>query len=164
MNVTEKRITPAFIGSKRIACGDTDITFSGRLIGGCMDCLVNILGTKYDKVADFNERYKEDGFIWFLESCDLNVFAIRRAMWQMENAGWFKYLKGFVIGRPLVFGQEMMGLDQYEAVLGIIGKYNVPVIMDADLGHLSPTMPLICGSVATVSIKGNNYSIDMKLI
>ncbi len=164
MNVTEKRITPAFIGSKRIACEDTDITFSGRLIGGCMDCLVNILGTKYDKVADFNERYKEDGFIWFLESCDLNVFAIRRAMWQMENAGWFKYLKGFVIGRPLVFGQEMMGLDQYEAVLGIIGKYNVPVIMDADLGHLSPTMPLICGSVATVSIKGNNYSIDMKLI
>lgn len=164
MNVTEKRITPAFIGSKRIACEDTDITFSGRLIGGCMDCLVNILGTKYDKVADFNERYKEDGFIWFLESCDLNVFAIRRAMWQMENAGWFKYLKGFVIGRPLVFGQEMMGLDQYEAVLGIIGKYNVPVIMDADLGHLSPTMPLIYGSVATVSIKGNNYSIDMKLI
>ena len=86
-------------------------------------------------------------------------------MWQMENAGWFKYLKGFRIGRPLCIpDREMMGLDQYEAVLGIIGKYNVPAIMDADLGHLSPTMPLICGSVATVSIKGNNYSIDMKLI
>ena len=162
MNVTEKRITPAFIGSKRIACEDTDITFSGRLIGGCMDCLVNILGTKYDKVADFNERYKEDGFIWFLESCDLNVFAIRRAMWQMENAGWFKYLKGFVIGRPLVFGQEMMGLDQYRAVTGIAAKYNVPVIMDCDFGHLSPSMPIVSGAYTQVKVKDNDLSLNYR--
>ena len=160
-NLTEKKILRKYVGGDEC---DTEIAFEGRLVGGCMDCLVNLTGTSFYKVKEFNERYADDGIIWFLESCDLNVFAIRRAMWQMDNAGWFKNVKGFLIGRPLCYGQEMMGLDQYEAVLGIIGKYNVPVIMDADLGHLSPTMPLICGSVATVSIKGNNYSIDMKLI
>jgi len=57
----------------------------GRLIGGCMDCLVNLLGTRFDKVKEFNERYREDGFIWFLESCDLNVMGIRRAIWSDEK-------------------------------------------------------------------------------
>lgn len=50
----------------------------GRLLGGCLDCLVNLVGTGYDKVAAFVEKYKEDGIIWFLESCDLNVFSIAR--------------------------------------------------------------------------------------
>lgn len=137
------------------------LTFSGRLIGGCMDCLVNLLGTRFDHTAAFLEKYKEDGFIWFLESCDLNVFAIRRAMWQMEEAGWFRYVKGFLIGRPLCFGQEMMGLDAYRAVLQVAGSKNVPVIMDVDLGHLPPMMPLIVGSYASVEVSGNEMEIHM---
>ena len=87
-----------------------------------MDCLATLLGTWFDRTADFAERYKEEGLIWFLEACDLNVFAIRRAMWQMEEAGWFRYVKGFLIGRPLCFGPGRMGLDAYEAVLEVAGE------------------------------------------
>ena len=43
------------------------------LLGGCMDCLVNLTGTKYDKVVEFTERYREDGIVWFLEACDIFV-------------------------------------------------------------------------------------------
>ena len=150
-------------GDKR-QVGIGQIKLSGRLLGGCMDCLVNLLGTKYDKVCDFTERYKDDGILWFLESCDLNVMSIRRAMWQMEHAGWFEHCSGFIIGRPLCFGQEMMGLDQYQAVYEIIRKYNVPVLMDADIGHLSPMMPLISGSMAQVVSDGTKYSVEMSLI
>ncbi len=138
-----------------------DCQMEGRLIGGCMDCLVNLLGTRFDRVKDFIQKYKEDGFIWFLESCDLNVFAIRRAMWQMEQAGWFEYTKGFLIGRPLIHGQEMMGLDQYEAVLPTVRRHKVPVIMDADLGHLPPAMPLISGSYAQIRSKNGRLKIEM---
>lgn len=136
-----------------------ETVIKGRLLGGCMDCLVNLTGTKFDKVKEFNEKYKEDGIIWFLESCDLNVFAIRRAMWQMEQAGWFEQVKGFIIGRPLCHGQEMMGLDQYEAVLHTASKHNVPVIMDADLGHLPPMMPMITGSMAEITAKDGKVKI-----
>lgn len=135
------------------------LRMTGRLIGGCMDCLVNLTGTRFDKVWEFQERYAEDGFLWFLESCDLNVFAIRRAMWQMEEAGWFRYVKGFLIGRPLCYGQEMMGLDAYEAVLAVARKYRVPVVMDADLGHLPPAMPIVSGSIGTVEVIGNDIRI-----
>ena len=142
---------------------DKALDFSGRLLGGCMDCLVNMLGTKYDKVCDFAERYRDDGIIWFLEACDLNVMGIRRAMWQMEHAGWFKHCKGFLLGRPLCHGQEMMGLDQYQAVYEVVKKYDVPVLMDLDIGHIPPMMPLICGSFARIYAEGNRYTVKMEL-
>lgn len=157
-NVTEDRIIKSYLGNQQVE----NAHFSGRLIGGCMDCLVNLLGTRFDKTLDFVERYKEDGFIWFLEACDLNVFSIRRAMWQMEQAGWFQYVKGFLIGRPLCFGQEMMGLDAYEAVLKVAGAKNVPVIMDVDIGHLAPMMPIVVGSMGEVDVCGNTIVISMK--
>ena len=152
--ITEPRILRRF--------PDEDVTFAGRLIGGCLDCLVNLLGTKYDKTAEFAEKYKEDGLIWFLEACDLNVFAIRRAIWQMEHAGWFRYVKGFLIGRPLQFGQKFGELDQYRAVTDLLAKYNVPIVMDLDIGHLHPAMPLIVGSYAKVTVEGNEIEIEME--
>ncbi len=163
-NVTEPRITKLFQnGVLTEGKENPAVTLRGRLIGGCMDCLVNLTGTCYDKTADFLEKYKEDGFIWFLESCDLNVFSIRRAMWQMEHAGWFQYVRGFLIGRPMN-GNEMMGLDAVSAVLEVAGKKSVPVVLDVDLGHLPPMMPIIMGSLGTVSVEENDISVEMKLI
>ncbi len=138
------------------------LRFSGRLLGGCLDCLVNLSGTRFDKTKEFAERYGQDGIIWFFEACDLNVFAIRRAMWQLQETGWFRFVKGFLIGRPSN-GEEMMGLNAYDAVLEVAGKENVPVIMDVDLGHLPPMMPLVVGSLADVAVLGNRIEVKQIL-
>ncbi|MBO4266712.1 MAG: LD-carboxypeptidase [Lachnospiraceae bacterium] len=137
--------------------------FSGRLIGGCMDCLINLVGTKFDRAADFSERYKDDGIIWFLESCDLNVMSIRRALWQMENAGWFRNVRGFLIGRPLRFDDTFGDFDHYDAVLGILGKLGVPILMDLDIGHQFPQMPVISGAYANVNASGNSFNMEFVL-
>ena len=141
---------------------DQDTVFEGRLLGGCLDCLVNLKGPEFDKTTEFIEKYKEDGILWFLEACELNVFSIRRAIWQLDHAGWFQYTKGFLIGRPMMFDQPAMGLDQYHAVTDLLAKYQVPVIMDVDLGHLHPAMPLITGSYANVRVEGNSIEIHME--
>jgi len=169
-NLTEERNIRGFIPAA--AEGETSLTsfwgketlemevqFEGRLVGGCMDCLVNLLGTKYDDVKGFSKRYKDDGIIWFIESCELNVMAIRRAIWQMKNAGWFEHVKGFLIGRPLVFGQDFMGLNQYNAVVDLLKEYKVPILMDLDIGHLAPMMPMVSGAYGKVSVKGNSIMI-----
>ncbi|MBR4767733.1 MAG: LD-carboxypeptidase, partial [Lachnospiraceae bacterium] len=126
----------------------------GRFIGGCLDCLVNLCGTRFDRAKDFAEKYREDGIIWFLEACDLNVFSIRRALWELKEAGWFSHVKAFLIGRPVVMGQSIMGLDQYSAVTGILSEFNVPILMDLDIGHLPPAMPIVSGGCGTVTKEG----------
>lgn len=162
-NLTEPLRIRRFLGKKELdqdAGTSKELQFSGRILGGCMDCLVNLLGTCFDRTVDFAEKYREDGIIWFLESCDLNVFGIRRAMWQMEEAGWFRHVKGFLIGRP-ANGEPMMNLNQYQAVLQTAGRKNVPVIMDVDLGHRPPMMPLVVGSLAKVTAAENSIRVEM---
>ncbi|MCR5477992.1 MAG: LD-carboxypeptidase [Lachnospiraceae bacterium] len=168
MNATEPRIHKLYLPDSDELLMDArewtgEISFSGRLLGGCIDCLVNLMGTGFEDVAMFRSRYAKDGVIWFLEACDLNVFSIRRAMWEMDSAGWFHGCKGFLFGRHLN-GAPMMNLDAYEAVLPYARKYHVPVIMDTDIGHVSPMMPLIVGSLAHVRAFGNELEIQMHLV
>lgn len=159
-HITEPFLMKSFVGDKETK---EKVTMEGRLLGGCVDCLINMIGTKYDNVKAFKEKYKEEGVVWFLECCDLNVLSIRRALWSMENAGWFEGAKGFIFGRPLCFGQEIMGLDAYNAVTGILGKHNVPILMDVDLGHLPPMMPMITGSYGKIVAADNSVSVEMIL-
>ena len=142
---------------------DGDVTVQGRLIGGCMDCLINLVGTKFDHTEEFAERYAGDGILWYLEACDLSVMAMRRAVWQMKNAGWFAHASGFIIGRPMHDREDRMGLDQYAAVSEPLLELGVPVIMDADIGHLPPMMPLINGSLAKAKVKKEKLTIEMRL-
>ena len=161
-NVTEKTIIKKYqAGSSQSS--DSDITMHGRLLGGCIDCLVNLTGTKFDKTRDFIERYETDGILWFLEACELNPMAVRRAMWQMKNAGWFEHCSGFIIGRPYTYGDVLMGLDHYRAVVDIISDLNVPILMDADIGHHPPMLPIVTGAIATVSTSANSYTIEYDL-
>lgn len=136
--------------------------FSGRLIGGCLDILVLIAGSKFDKVEEFIKKYEDDGIIWFMEACDMHVMDIRRALWKLENSGWFKNVKGFIFGRPRLINDSFGDFDRFKAVTGILDKYNVPIIMDTDIGHLPPMMPLIGGSYATVKALENSISIKME--
>jgi len=135
------------------------VEFSGRLIGGCMDCLQLLCGTKYDRVKAFTEKYREDGTVWYLEACDLNPMSIRRALWQFKEAGWFEHAKGVIFGRPLHFGEDMMGMNRINAVTGVMKGLKIPYLMDTDLGHLAPAIPYISGAVAEVRAENGHMSV-----
>lgn len=135
------------------------VSFSGRLMGGCLDCLVTLCGTKFDKVKEFNGRYKEDGVIWFLESCDLNPFGIRRAIWQLKNAGWFDNAKGFLIGRPGHIGENMWGLTCDAAAISMLRELELPIVLNVDIGHISPRIPIVSGGLAEVDAVDNSLNI-----
>jgi len=154
INDTEDKILTIFDGGK------TDkATVRGRLIGGCVDCLVTLLGTRFDRTNEFIAKYKGDGILWFLESCDLNVFAVRRALWQMREAGWFEDCSGFVIGRPLAAAEELFGLDHITAFTEPLKDFGVPIILDADFGHVAPSLPIITGAVGTFEACGNDLKV-----
>ncbi len=145
-----------------ILSNQNEVEMMGRLVGGCVDILLCICGTKFDKTKEFLEKYKEDGFIWFLESCDLNVCAQTRAMWQLKNAGWFKYCKGIIIGRPKD-KEVIYDIDYMQANYEHLKDLNVPVIIDADFGHVSPIKHIVSGAIATIKCKNGKGSIKYEL-
>ena len=144
----EKTITP--IGY--------EAPIKGTLLGGCLDCLVSLCGTRFDKVAEFNSKHPE-GLIWFLESCDLNAISIRRALFQLKEAGWFDNVKGFLIGRPL-HPEEVFGTNPLVSFMDLLGDLNVPILYCVDLGHIPPSLPLLSGSYCEVKLVNGNLVID----
>ncbi len=153
-NITEKFEPTAVNGNKA----------EGRLIGGCLDCLSNLVGTKFDRVKEFCEKYSDDGILWFLESCDLNVFDMRRSLWNLREAGWFDTAKGFMIGRPMHFDEPMFNLDRISAVTEMLKCFDVPIFLDLDIGHLPPMMPIVSGSYGEISLENSDVELKMKLI
>ena len=137
----------------------------GRLLGGCLDILGGcLLGTSWDRTEAFAAKYKDDGILWYLEACDLNVFDVRRTLWHMLHAGWFRNASGFIFGRPMHFGESAMGLDHYRAVTDVLGGLGVPILMDADIGHLPPRMPIVNGALADARLVGGRLVIDMQMV
>jgi muramoyltetrapeptide carboxypeptidase LdcA involved in peptidoglycan recycling len=138
--------------------GGQEINIHGRLLGGCLDVLLNLVGTRFDKTVEFIERYKDDGILWFLESYCLSSESIIRGLWQLKEAGWFKYAKGFVFGRPAMYSSEYE-ISYEEAVCTILGELSLPIILDADIGHKPPQLTIINGALGTIQSKNNEGTI-----
>ena len=153
-NLTEKRVLKS-------NCEAAE--FEGRVVGGCLDCLANLVGTCFDGMKEFSKRYESDGVIFFFESCDLDPLGVYRALWQLKNAGWFEHTKTFLVGRPMHYGEEVFGFGMDRAVLEVLGDLNVPIIMDLDIGHLPPRIPMVTGAYAKVKYKGQSFEISYDL-
>ena len=148
--------------TKWMTFGDSKVSMKGRFIGGCLDVVLQHLGTSYDYVKTFIDRYQNDGIVWFLEACDLNLFSLKRALWQLKEAGWFKHTKGIIFGRHLN-ASPVIDLDQYQTTLDVLSDLSIPIIMDADFGHIAPTFTLISGSYVEIESANGEGSITMHL-
>lgn len=153
---TEPECRSQYLGGKAF---EGKLQVSGRLLGGCLDCLLTLCGTPYDRVREFNSKYAADGTLWFLEACDLSPMSIRRGLWQLRQAGWFDTARGFLFGRPLHFSEDQLGVNRISAVLDPLGDMNLPILLDLDIGHLHPMMPLIAGAVGEVSSSPEAFSL-----
>lgn len=142
--------------------GEPKIEMQGRSVGGCLDCIKSYIGTKYDKVTDYIERHKDDGIIWFLEVFEMNTAELQRTLWQMKSAGYFKYCTGIIFGRPL-FIREDYETSFNEAVKIALKDLNIPVICDADIGHVSPQIAIVNGAILKITSENGKGKVETYL-
>lgn len=126
-----------------------DINIKGRIIGGCIDIIMSLIGTKFDNTKNFIEKYKEDGIIWYFDNCELSYEDLTRALWQLKNAGWFKYSNGIIFGRSMCNSSYFNNTID-EILNNALDDLNIPIIYDFDIGHKHPQVSIINGSIATV--------------
>lgn len=142
-NLTEKVEWKNVLGGEKIV-------MQGRALGGCLDCIQCYIGTKYDNVVNYIEKYKEEGTIWFLECYEMGTADLFRFLWQMKNAGYFKYCNGIIFGRPL-FIRNDYDIEFDQAVKDILEDLNIPIICEADIGHVSPQLAMVNGAFLRIT-------------
>lgn len=145
---------------KYVGSGDFDI--KGRLIGGCLDVICKLIGTKFDKTNEFIDRYKDDGIIWYFDIFSMSAYDFYLTLLQLENAGWFRYCKGILLGRVAFERIDDPKLDYIKALKKV--AKNIPYACEMDIGHTDPCWTLINGAIAGVKVKDNKGEIKFELI
>lgn len=144
-------------------CNKGNVTFEGRIIGGCIDTFHLIAGTKMDNISNFISQFDE-GVIWYLDNCELNSCEFYRRLWHMEQMGYFKNVKGFIIGRSMMQSNDNIYFTFKDAVERALSKFGLPIVYNADIGHIPPQMYVINGSYATFEYKDGKGKLIQKLI
>ena len=139
------------------------VDIKGRIIGGCFDLIAELIGTKYDGIDEFNEKYKDDGIIWYFDNCELSMEEVIRTLWKMNEFGYFKHTKGVIFGR---FGIEI-SYNDYDVKSCLedstLNELNIPIIYDADISHKGPSLTIINGSIAHVICDKGKGKIEFEL-
>ena len=138
------------------------ITIKGRIIGGCLDIIADLFGTRFDKTKDFIEKYKDDGIIWYLDICELTGEVIARTLWKLKDNDYFKYTKGIIFGRSFIYN-SYYDISYEETIKEALKNLNIPIIINADIGHVSPRMTIINGAITTITSSNGKGKIKFDL-
>jgi len=102
----------------------------GRLYGGCLSMLVASLGTPFE--------IETRGTILFIEDIAERPYRMDRMLWQLQMAGKFESVRGFIFGEMLDCSPppgESYTLQQI--IMRVLAPYNVPVVFGLKSGHVS---------------------------
>ena len=152
---TDEGTKPVFWETPRGA-----VKVQGRLLGGCLDCLSDLLGTPYDATAAFVERYKEDGILWYFDIFALPAEAVYRTLWRMRESGWFRHARGVMVGR-VCFPSSQMSLSYGDMIAEALP--DLPLVLEADVGHVPPRITIINGAMAALEAADGKGTLRMTL-
>ena len=122
----------------------TDI-FEGRLLGGCLESLYDILSsTRYEDEKEVCEKHhlfpsldEWKGKILFIETCEEKPTPamLRKELLSLKEQGIFDVINGILIGKP----QDEMYYEEYKTVyIEVIHNKELPILYNVNFGHAAP--------------------------
>ena len=128
----------------------------GILIGGCIECLKDVIGTKFDKTCEFVEKYKDEGIIWYFDVFNMTSEGLYNTLLQFKNAGWFKYTKAILIGK-VRYPNTFTDMSYEELIKKAI---DIPCVFNFDVGHVKPSFTMINGAKVRVVSNDEEGSLE----
>ena len=134
--------------------------FEGRLLGGCLESLYDILTTtrhedekevceKYGLFPDI-EEWKEK--ILFIETCEEKPVPeqFEKEIAILKEKGVFDVVSGVLVGKP----QDEAYYDEYKNILvKVVNNHDLPIVYNVNFGHATPRCTLQYGAMARVDMK-----------
>lgn len=134
--------------------------FEGRLLGGCLESLYDILTTtRYENEKAVCEKYglfpdiaewKEK--ILFIETCEEKPVPeqFEKEVAMIKKKGVFDVVSGVLVGKP----QDEEYYEEYKDILvKVVNDPDLPIVYNVNFGHATPRCTLQYGAVARVDMK-----------
>lgn len=142
-------------------------TFSGKILGGCVDSLFDIFDT--DRNSDEPEvcaKYglfpAPDGWrgrILLLESSEEKMKPEKfvKAIVALKDAGVFGAVSGVLVGKPM---DETYQADYHRILTEVIGDPSLPIVANVNIGHATPRCVIPFGVEATVDAAAQKITFE----
>jgi muramoyltetrapeptide carboxypeptidase LdcA involved in peptidoglycan recycling len=124
----------------------------GRLIGGCLESLQHLRGTRF--WPDWEEA------IFFFETSEERPppETVDGMLMDYENMGILGKIRGMLVGRPMRYSDaEKRALD--EIILERTQGFQFPIVTGVDFGHTSPQLTLPLGCLAGIDTARQRFEI-----
>ena len=127
----------------------------GRLIGGNLSILANLIGTRGEPDLD--------GAVLFLEDVDEYYYALDRLFVHLRRAGWLASLSGLIVGRMVNAkdNQIPFGIDIDEMVLDACRGTTYPILSQVPIGHVPQPMTLPVGVLAELRATDGSCILEL---
>jgi muramoyltetrapeptide carboxypeptidase len=116
----------------------------GRLIGGNISSLAQLVGTPYFPPLDWF-----DGAILFWEAVGLHRYDMAQKLYQLKYHGVFERLGGMLVGTISAVqparDKSLVEPTAKEIVLEILKAYRFPIMAGMDFGHYTVNQPMPLG-------------------
>lgn len=141
-------------------------TFQGKLLGGCLESLYDILTTnRYDDEKGICEKYtlfpsKEEwtGKILFIETCEEKPAPelFEKELLALKEKGVFDVVNGILVGKP----QDESYYEEYKHILQkIVDNRKLPIVYNVNFGHATPRCVLPYGVEARVDMREKHIKL-----
>ena len=141
--------------------------FEGRLLGGCLESLYDILTTtRYENEKAVCEKYglfpdiaewKEK--ILFIETCEEKPVPeqFEKEVAMIKKKGVFDVVSGVLVGKP----QDEEYYEEYKDILvKVVNDPDLPIVYNVNFGHATPRCALQYGIMAKVDMKKKRIYLD----
>lgn len=158
------------LGTDRVSHIDTkgfellqgDAVFSGKLLGGCLESLGDILaGERYTDEVEVCAKYNLfpnkdswEGKILFIETCEEKISPKEFAqnLNYLKEKGVFEVINGIIVGKP----QDEVYYQEYkDELIKVIDNPDIPIVYNVNFGHANPRCVLPYGIECQVDSENN---------
>lgn len=119
-------------------------TAMGRIVGGNLAVLADLINTRFDVF--------EPDTILFIEDIAEPIYKIERILYQLRIADILPRLAGLIVGQFTDYKPDKSYTKMEDMVRDMVSSYNYPVAYNVPIGHVEHNIPIIENARVTLKV------------